>query len=39
MSYVDEAFYKTILNEDKSNVSNINYVIKMTALQVDWIIQ
>lgn len=37
-SFVDEAFYKGSLGEDKENTSFTNFVIKMTALRVDWII-
>jgi len=37
VSYVDDAYYKTYLNEDYNDFYT-NFPVKMAALRVDWII-
>ena len=38
-SYVDNAFYKNEMHEDKENEKFKNFPIKMSALRVDWIME
>ena len=36
-SYVDEAYFETVMGENKENPSYKNYAVTTTALRVDWI--
>lgn len=37
-SYVDEAYFKTQVGEDRNNKNYKNFPVRVDALRIDWII-